>query len=220
MMIKKLLTSKKFYFRAFILIIITSVISIFISDFLVKASTKKQIYTNVNRIPHNKVGMVLGTSKYLKSGYKNVYYLNRINATVALYNAKKIDYILISGDNSTIYYDEPNTFKQDLINKGIPENKIILDYAGFRTLDSVVRAKKVFGQNKLTIISQKFHIERALYIANHKGIDAVGYEAQDVNSKYGFKTMFREKLARVKLMLDLLFNVQPKFLGNPINIGE
>ncbi len=219
-MLKKLLTSKKFYFRFFIIFIIGSSISIFLSDYIVKSTTKQQIYANVNNIPYNKVGMVLGTSKYLKSGNQNAYYTYRINATVDLYKNGKIDYVLISGDNSTIYYDEPNTFKKDLIKKGIPANKIFLDYAGFRTLDSVVRAKKVFGQNKLTIISQKFHIERALYIANHKDIDAVGYEASKVNTKYGFRTLVREKFARVKLMIDLLFNVQPKFLGEPVKIGE
>lgn len=219
-MLKKTLTSTSFYIRTFIVFLIVSIISLFISDYLVKSSTKHQIYTNVNQIPYNKVGLVLGTSKYLKSGYQNAYYTYRINATVELYMAGKINYVLISGDNSTIYYDEPNTFKKDLISKGIPENKIILDYAGFRTLDSVVRAKKIFGQKKLTIISQKFHIERALYIAKHKGIDAVGYTASQVSLKYGFKTLLREKLARVKLMIDLLFNVQPKFLGTPINIGE
>jgi SanA protein len=219
-MIKKLLTSKKFYFRFFILFTLGSIISIFLSDYIVKSTTKKQIYTTTKSIPYNKVGMVLGTSKFLNSGNKNAYYTYRINATVDLFNAGKINYILISGDNSTIYYDEPNTFKKDLIKRGIPENRIILDYAGFRTLDSIVRANKVFGQNKLTIISQKFHIERALYIANHKNIDAVGYVASNVSANYGFRTLLREKFARVKLMIDLLFNVQPKFLGEPIIIGE
>ncbi|MGV6862727.1 MAG: SanA/YdcF family protein [Putridiphycobacter sp.] len=219
-MLKKLLTSKKFYLRLILGIVFLVIISIPISDYIVKNSTSSQIFKTTTDIPYNKVGMVLGTSKYLTNGNQNAYYTNRIDATVELYFAKKIDYILISGDNSTIYYDEPNTFKNDLISKGIPADKIVLDYAGFRTLDSVVRAKKVFGLDQLTIISQKFHIERALYIANHKNIDAVGFEAPSVSKNAGFRTAVREKLARVKVMIDLLFNVQPKFLGDPIKIGQ
>ena len=161
---------------------------------------------------------MLGTRKTLASGYQNLYYSYRIEAAEKLFKAGKIKYILISGDNSRKEYDEPTDMRDDLVARGIPLEKIYLDYAGFRTLDSIVRADKIFGQKELTIISQPFHNERAIFISNKKGIKSVGFNAKDVSTRYGFKTMLREKLARVKMLLDLTFGVQPKFLGKEIEI--
>ena len=109
--------------------------------------------------------------------------------------------------------------KNDLILQGVPANKIFLDYAGFRTLDSVVRSQVIYGLDKITVISQKFHNERALYIAKQKGIEAVGFNAKSVTARYGFKTQLREKLARVKMILDLVFGKKPKFLGEQMKIN-
>lgn len=164
--------------------------------------------------------MLLGTSKYAISGQVNLFYKYRITAAYELFQNKKIDYILVSGDNSTNYYNEPKKFKEDLISIGIPEDRIILDYAGFRTLDSVVRSSEVFKENKITIISQKFHNERAVYLAYKHNIKAIAFNAKDVSGRYGLKTHLREYFARVKVFIDLLFNVQPKFLGDPILIPE
>lgn len=175
--------------------------------------TRHQVYDSVNAIPKNKVGLLLGTGKYAASGNINLFYKYRIDAVVKLYKAEKIEYILVSGDNSRKDYDEPTDFKKDLIAQGIPEDRIFLDYAGFRTLDSVVRAKEIFGQTSITIISQKFHNQRAIYIAKQYSIDAVGFNAKDV-----YNSHFREYLARSKASLDLVFNVQPKFLGEKIVI--
>ncbi|WP_431109649.1 SanA/YdcF family protein [Winogradskyella poriferorum] len=175
--------------------------------------TRYQVYDSVNAIPKNKVGLLLGTGKYAASGNINLFYKYRIDAVVKLYKAGKIEYILVSGDNSRKDYDEPTDFKKDLIAKGIPEDRIFLDYAGFRTLDSVVRAKEIFGQTSITIISQKFHNQRAIYIAKQYSINAVGFNAKDV-----YNSHFREYLARSKASLDLVFNVQPKFLGEKIVI--
>ncbi len=175
--------------------------------------TRHQVYDSVNAIPKNKVGLLLGTGKYAARGNINLFYKYRIDAVVKLYKAGKIEYILVSGDNSRKDYDEPTDFKKDLIAQGIPEDKIFLDYAGFRTLDSIVRAKEIFGQTSITIISQKFHNQRAIYIAKQFGIDAVGFNAKDV-----YNSHFREYLARSKASLDLVFNVQPKFLGEKIVI--
>ena len=108
------------------------------------------------------MGLLLGTGKFLKNGCKNLYFFNRIDATEQLYKSGKIQYILISGDNSTKNYSEPEDMQAELIKRGIPADKIVLDFAGFRTLDSVVRAKEIFGQNSFIIISQKFHNERAM----------------------------------------------------------
>lgn len=175
--------------------------------------TNHLIYDDLSAIPKNKVGLLLGTGKYAASGNINLFYKYRIDAAVKLYKAGKIEYILVSGDNSRKDYDEPSDFKNDLIAKGIPEENIFLDYAGFRTLDSVVRAKEIFGQTSITFISQKFHNQRAIYIAKHHNINAIGFNAKDV-----YKSHFREYLARSKASLDLVFNIQPKFLGNPIKI--
>ena len=125
---------------------------------------------------------------------------------------------MVSGDNGKNNYDEPTDFKNELIKKGIPEDKIFLDYAGFRTLDSVVRAKEVFGQFSLTIVSQKFHNERAIYHAEKHGISAVGFNAKDLSRRYRHKTRLREYFARTKAVLDVMFRVKPKFLGAKIEI--
>ncbi|MFZ4464113.1 MAG: SanA/YdcF family protein [Bacteroidales bacterium] len=185
----------------------------------VSSSADHRIYTSVEEIPHHKVGLLLGTSKYISEGKLNPYYKNRIDAAVLLYQAGKIDYILVSGDNRHESYNEPREMRRSLMAAGIPEEKIFLDYAGFRTLDSVIRSKMVFGQNEITIISQLFHIERALYIALHYEIDAIGFSAADAPDSWSDMTFFREYLARIKLMLDIyLFDTRPKFLGERIEI--
>lgn len=208
----------KFYKRLFIFSLLFGAFSIIISDYTVTKTVQSKVYESFKKVPFNNVGLVLGTSKFLRSGKTNAYYSYRINATVKLYRANKINFVLVSGDNGNSEYDEPTTMKADLIKKGIPANKIFLDYAGFRTFDSVIRANKVFGQQKFTVISQKFHIERAIFIANQNNIEAIGFIASKVSASYGFKTMIREKFARVKLMLDIIFNKQPKFLGKKIEI--
>jgi SanA protein len=188
-------------------------------DLMVKYDTQNEIYSSTELIPHNKAGLLLGTSKYLINGQPNLFYLYRIDAAVELFNAGKIDFILISGDNSSHYYNEPGTIRNDLIKRGIPANKIFLDYAGFRTLDSVVRAKQIFGQDMITIISQKFHVERALFIANRRNVQAVAYIAREVEIKDGLRTWLRERFARIKMVTDLLFHKEPKFLGEKVEIN-
>jgi len=189
-----------------------------VSDSLVQNTASKKVYNSTEKIPHNKVGLLLGTSKTLSNGRINLYYKYRIDAAVDLFKSGKIDFILVSGDNSTQDYDEPSTIKEDLIKNGVPSNKIFLDYAGFRTLDSIVRCKEIFGQNSITVISQQFHNERAIYIAENKGIQAVGYNSKNVTVRYGFKTLVREKFARVKMFIDLIFDKKPRFLGDKIEI--
>ncbi|MDM1396196.1 SanA/YdcF family protein [Myroides odoratimimus] len=193
---------------------------IWFANYRVTNTTKDQLYNSVHEIPHNKVGMVLGTTKLLAGGYVNYYFTYRIEATAALYKAGKIDYIVVSGDHSRNDYNEPQDMEQALIEKGVPKEKIYLDYAGLRTLDSVYRMNVIFGQDSFTIISQPFHNERAVYIANHLDLNTVAYNAQDVSRNYGFKTMLREKFARVKVLLDNLINKKPKYLGAPVLIGE
>tara|TARA_R110002050_G_scaffold272655_1_gene416460 strand:- start:1422 stop:2057 length:636 start_codon:yes stop_codon:yes gene_type:complete len=185
---------------------------------IIENATEDRTYWNLQEIPKNKVGLVLGTSNRLVGGGSNPYYTNRIKATMELYKAGKIDYVLVSGDNGTQYYNEPTVFKKDLVLGGIPGEKIFLDYAGFRTLDSMVRAKVIFGLDSVTVISQKFHNQRAIYIAEQKGLYAIGYNAEDLSIKHGLKIQIREYFARVKVFIDLVLNTQPKFFGDKIEI--
>ncbi len=200
-----------------VLLAILGFLMIFLSAALVERASKNKLYDSVEFIPHNRVGLLLGSAKAV-NGLINLYYKYRIEAYVELYQAGKIEFVLVSGDNGRVEYDESSDMKDDLVALGVPEEKIYLDYAGFRTLDSVVRAKEIFGQTELTIISQEFHNKRALFIARQKGIEAIGYNAKDVQGPYGIKTNLREKLARVKMVLDVLMAKQPKYLGENIEI--
>lgn len=208
---------KKLYI--FILIALSPIFIVLISNCTVEYCSRNLTFSDVTKIDKNKVGLVLGTSKMLSNGRINLYFKYRIEATVKLYKHGKIDYVLVSGDNGNKGYDEPTDFKLELISQGIPEHKIYLDYAGFRTLDSVIRSKEIFGQQSITFISQEFHNERAIYFARKKGMKAVGFNATDVSGRYGLKVQIREYLARTKALLDILFNVKPKFLGDKIVIG-
>ena len=169
-------------------------------------------------MPNEKVGLLLGTGKFLGNGKENAYFFYRIDAAETLYKSGKIKYILISGDNSQKDYSEPEDMQTELIKRGITADKIILDFAGFRTLDSVVRAKEIFGQNSFIIISQKFHNERAIFLAQNYGIKAYGFNSKDVNKYFGFKTKLREYFARVKVFVDFTLGVEPKFGGEKILI--
>ena len=210
--------SGRFWRNIILSLLILLLLVIGVISYVVGKSSAEYIYSDINKIPKNRVGLLLGTAKFMDKGKQilNEYYQNRIDATVALYMAGKIDYIIVSGDNSTFYYNEPALMRQDLIDKGVPPNRIFMDYAGFRTLDSILRCRDVFGQNSVTIISQNFHNERAIFIANHKKVKAVAYNAADGNSIFDW--YFREKMARVKMMMDLLFNTQAKYYGEAIEI--
>lgn len=209
---------KKKYRYALGIIIATPLLMLLLCNLTIELSVDGKTYSDLNTIPKNKVGLVLGTSKKISSGESNPYYANRINATIQLFNAGKIDFVLVSGDNGSRYYNEPTTFKKDLVSGGIPEEKIFLDYAGFRTLDSMVRAREIFGLDSVTVISQKFHNERAIYLAEKKGLYAIGYNARDITGQQGLKVQFREYFARVKVFLDLMLNTQPRFFGEKVEI--
>ena len=191
---------------------------IFCNRAVIKTAEDK-MYDDVSVIPYNRVGVLLGTSPKGRSGNPNVFYIRRVEACVALYQAGKIDRILVSGDNSRTTYDEPTCIKEDLIVAGVPDSVIYLDYAGFRTYDSMVRAKEVFGLTSFTVISQPFHNERALYIATRKGLDVVAFNALDVQlRRWQIRMTVREWLARTKAVMDVYTCKQPHFLGEPITI--
>lgn len=183
--------------------------------------TGKQFsYDSVGVIPHNHCAVVLGTNKYISAGKINLYYTYRIQAAVLLYKSKKIDYIIVSGDNKHRSYNEPVSMYNDLVDAGIPKERIVLDYAGFRTLDSIVRCYMVFGQHQFTIISQPFHNHRAVYIGRKRGLDVIAFNAGDQNGRPSIKVIVREIGARVLLAYDLIIGTQPHFLGEQIKIPE
>jgi SanA protein len=188
-------------------------------NFMVSISNSDYIYTDIKKVPKTKVGLILGTSRYTIDNKPNQFFYNRIDAAVELYKKKKIKYILVSGDNSESSYNEPREMYKVLVKKGIPKSKIFLDFAGFRTLDSIIRTNKIFGQDSFIIISQEFHTKRAVYIARNKNIKAFGYNAKSTKVITGLQTRFREFFARTIMFYDLyIINKKPKFLGEKITI--
>ena len=178
-----------------------------------------RVFDSVDSVPARHSALVLGTSPRGRHGGRNPFFFARIDAAVELFNAGKIERIIVSGDNRHMEYNEPVAMRKALLGRGIPSEVIILDYAGFRTFDSVVRAREVFGQSCFIVVSQKFHNERAVFIAGRKGIDAVGYNARDISFQSGFITYVREWGARCKVYLDLITGQEPHFLGEPVDIG-
>jgi len=187
---------------------------------VVTRASKNRLYSDASAIPHRRVALVLGCPKRIPGGWSNPFFENRMAAAAELYYQRKVDFLVVSGDNHVHGYDEPTDMKEALVERGVPFERIYLDYAGFRTLDSVVRVKSIFSQDKVTIVSQRFHNQRAIFLASHQGIDAIGFDAPDVAPEYALKTMLREQFARVKAVLDIyLFHTQPHFLGQKIAIG-
>lgn len=216
----KKLFSKKLFIRFYIPVSLLVLVFIFYCSYRVEKNAIGKLYTDVSEIPYNKVGLLLGTCKTMDDRVTiNPFWKFRLEAAYALWKAKKIDRILISGDNGWHGYNEPQDFLDEFIAMGIPDSCLVCDFAGFRTHDSVIRCKKIFGQKKVTIISQEFHNERALFIARKYGLEAVGFNANDVSFRSGLYTFFREKAARVLLFLDLyVLDTQPHFLGKKISI--
>lgn len=188
-------------------------LSILLCNWWVMASTRSQVYT-MDEVPAQEVALVLGTSKLIRGKYQNSYFNSRIETAAALYKKGKIKHFILSGDNGRKSYNEPEDMQNALLKAGIPESAITLDYAGFRTLDSVVRCSKVFGQDQFVIISQSFHTPRALFIANAYGLDATAVNTNEVWPGILTKTDIREYLSRCKAVLDLyILRKQPKFIG-------
>src|SRR5215831_4157585 len=176
-------TDKK---RVIVLIALVAAVSLPLAGWMIDRAANGRLYRNVASIPHRRVGLVLGCSEYLGRGYVNPFFTTRIQAAADLFRAGKVDYLIVSGDNHRKGYDEPTAMKCALVRSGIPEDRIVCDYAGFRTLDSVVRAKAVFGQDQVTVISQEFHARRAIFLAQHRGMDAIGFAAQAVDPYSSF----------------------------------
>ncbi len=204
--------------RIFILLLILGLTILSCNYWIIK-STRQQLFSEVNAIKKNDVAILLGASKKSRNGNENLFFKYRIAAAAELYKAGKIKHIIVSGDNHKKEYDEATDMRDALMLQGVPDSCITLDYAGFRTLDSMVRCLKVFGQKNVTIISQEFHNQRAVFISNYYGMDAVAFNAKDVPNQFSVKTRIREYFAKSKAVLDLyILHTNPKFLGDPVSI--
>ncbi len=197
----------------FLLIVISAVLLCYV---WISHVGKRYSYQDINKLPYRQTGLLLGTNKYVAGGRINTYYRYRIAAAAKLYHAGKIDYLVVSGDNRKNNYNEPKQMRADLILAGVPAAHIQPDYAGLRTLDSILRMDKVFGHQDYVIISQAFHNQRAVFLAHAKGQSPLAFNAQSPPFKQMLKVLFRELFARVKAVLDLLLNTQAKHYGEPI----
>ena len=169
-------------------------VSLVVAKSIIARAAKGKTYSNPQLIPRRRVGLVLGCSKHTAGGRSNPFFENRIAAAAELYHQRKVEYLLVSGGMRAHGYNEPTDMKNALMDKGVPADRILMDCAGHRTLDSIIRAKETFRQDRLTIISQNFHNERAIFLAGHLGIDAIGFDAPEVAFRYSYKTRCRERV--------------------------
>ncbi len=182
----------------------------------VAADSAPRVYGDVAEVPRREVGLVLGTNPLLSSGQPNPFFDYRMDAAAALWRAGKVRLLLVSGDNGRDEYDEVSAMRSALVARGVAASAIILDYAGFRTLDSVVRCRSVFGVLRPVVVSQRWHAERAIFLAQAQGMDAIGFAARDLSARAAVRSYLREYLARAKAVLDVaVLHTQPRFPGPP-----
>ncbi len=210
----------KIFIKYIILPIIFLALWVYYNDYKISQRAEAFIYSDVDKIPPKQVALLLGCTKYLRGGRINYFYKYRIEAAERLYKQGKVRAIIVSGDNSTKGYDETTTMRDDLIEKGIPSDFIALDYAGFRTLDSIVRTEAIFDTTSYIIVTQKFHAERALYLAHKNGHDATAYLAKDLpRTRAALRMKIRELFARAKAFLDInILRTEPKFYGEKVKM--
>jgi SanA protein len=213
---------KKILIRAALaglVLLVAGVVIIVCADVACSKAASGRIFRSIESIPTNDVGLVLGTSKKTARGNPNLHFTQRIEAAAALFKSGKVRHLLVSGDNSLKHYDEPTDMRDALVVAGVPKEAITCDYAGLRTLDSVVRAKMVFGQTNYTIVTEEFHCPRSVWIARRHGLDVVAFAAPDLSARWSARVKVREALARVWCAIDLyVVNRQPKFSGPPQKI--
>jgi SanA protein len=172
-------------------------------------STESRNYYSLEELPPNDVALVLGTSKSVARGKENLFFKYRMEAAALLYKEGKVKFLILSGNHDSVFYNEPADMKEALMRLGVPESVMMMDYAGYRTYDSIKRCKAVFNQEKFTIISQPTHNARALFLSQHLHLDAIAFAAKDVQT--GYKTYFREYLARPKAILDVYLFERSKY---------
>lgn len=196
------------------------VLAVLISEHTVTSNAEGKLFDDVSNTPEETVALVLGTAAETRGGGPNQYFVSRMKAAATLYHAGKVQHLLLSGDNGTWGYNEPMDMRRTLIGLGVDSADMTLDFAGFDTYDSVVRAQKIFGQQRFMIVSQRFHNERALYIAQDQGIDAIAFNADEAGIRRTKWSWVRERGARLKMWKDIILGVDPHFLGEPVLLGH
>jgi SanA protein len=205
-------------FKIFSIFVLLFAALLFITNYWVVSIGSEFAFNQLDKLGNRDIALVLGTSRSVNGINENPFFSERMRAAASLYHSGRVKHILVSGDNSNKEYNEPRDMRAKLIQLGVPADAITMDFAGRRTLDSVIRCKEIFQQKKVIIVSQEFHNYRALFIARHEGLDAVGYNAyypKDVS----YRILFREYFARPKAVLDLYFlNTRPKIMGKKVDI--
>ena len=213
-----MMMTMKTLFRILLILLCALALLVVVCDLRVRNVARGRLYDDPQALSHQHAALLLGTSSRLRNGSPNPFFEHRMAAAAELFLAGKVDCILVSGDNRHASYNEPMAMRKALLDRNIPDSLIILDYAGFRTLDSVIRACEVFGQTSYIVVSQRFHNERAVYLATRHGIDAMGYNAADVRGPGAGRVRAREWLARVRACWDVLTGRGPHFLGEKIEM--
>jgi SanA protein len=204
--------------RKFILITISIIVLLFIlTPKLVAIKMKKFIFSSPTKLPNSYTCLILGAKVY-KSGYPSVMLADRLKKGVELYKKGKVKRFLLSGDHGQKKYDEVNSMRKFLQKQGIPGNDIFLDHAGFNTYNSVARAKHIFEVSDVIIVTQKYHLSRAIFLARSLGLNAFGCVADKNIYPKMRKYKRREYLASFKAIFEAIFHPQPKYLGSIIPI--
>lgn len=188
------------------------------SNWVVIRETRADVVSDLDNLEPRTVALVLGTSKRTQIGAENLFFKDRITAAAQLYKQGKVRHLIVSGDNRSKYYNEPKDMLEALEVKGIPESAVTLDFAGLRTLDSIVRCQEIFGQSDVIIVTQRFHGYRAQFLAQRAGLRSQVYAADFENEPFR-SLLIREVLARAVAVSDLyIFKRSPKFLGEEIDL--
>lgn len=208
---------KRRFWIAILVLGLVFVSVLFGSEAWIAHCAERYAAAEANALPSVPVAVVLGTTPVLQGKWANPYFQPRLESAATLFHAGKVRAVIASGDHGTREYDEPTVMKERLVALGVPAERVVCDYAGFRTLDSVLRAKLVFGQRRVIFVSQRFHHLRAVYLARALGMEAWGLDAADPPAHLTLKTRLREKFACVKALLDVhVLGTQPRFLGEPV----
>lgn len=170
-------------------------------------------------LPAMQVALVLGAAPIGPEGGPNRYFERRLDAAAALWRAGKVKYLLVSGDRRGDGYDEPSAMRAGLVARGVPAEAIYRDFAGVRTRDSVLRADDIFGQKRMIIVSQGFHLARAIFLARQEGIEAWGLVARDVDRPYSIFTTLRRYPSALRAYYDVWFDTPARHGGKPVAIG-
>jgi SanA protein len=206
--------------RGLLALTVAGVAVLLTCELWVRTVAAAECFEQVADVPRAPVALVLGCAETLPDDRNNLYFGRRMDAAAELFRSGTVERLIVSGDNSTVSYDEPTAMKAALVARGVPEERIHCDYAGFRTFDSVVRAELVFGQRSFVVVSQRFHAERAVFLARSRGLEAWGYCAEAVGGGAGLRMRARETVARTAAVLDAhVLGTQPKFLGEPVELG-